>query len=57
MVYVFLVLQFSSLLGQLYFGIKGFKQGDMTEPGYGYAIWGGFITILLGLPVQLELVS
>ena len=56
MTVLFLILQFSSLAAQLYFGVKGYKTGDMLEAGYGYAIWGGAVTVLLGMPNRLQLV-
>lgn len=57
MAWVFVALQFVSLVCQLYFGVKGLKNGDIAGTGNGYAIWGGAVTVLLGLPVQLELVK
>lgn len=56
MAYVFLFLQFSSLLFQLFCLVKGFRNEDMLGTYGGYAIWGGAVTVLLGLPVQLKLI-
>lgn len=55
MVTLFLVLQFSSLMFQIYALVKGVRSDSVVESCKGYAIWGGAITVLLGLPIQLGL--
>ncbi len=54
---LFLILQFSSLMFQLFCLVKGWKSNDMLGTYKGYAIWGGAVTVLLGVPIQTGLVS
>ena len=48
---LFLVLQITMLVIQLYSFVRGVKSGDMfsKEALYGCGIWGGAFVILLGM--------
>jgi hypothetical protein len=47
---LFLILQVTSLTLQVVCIVVGIRKDDMFHPKacYGYAIWGGFFTVLLG---------